>query len=248
MTPLVTLGPRPPGALSALSSLVDGPLEGAVVLLEGGAGLEQQAREVVDRGGRVVACLTREQRPRCLGVPAYFVCMGAIDEAELERELRELLADPSLTAPRVVRYEFCSLDQADFIAPVLAQALPAPERRVIGLLELCINAIEHGNLELSGEEKQRLLEAGEWVAELARRLAQPRFAGRRARLQLTAHSDHWELRVEDDGPGFNALALDQAGPEALRGRGIALARAMSFDVLRFEPPGNRAVATVRRAS
>ena len=76
---------------------------------------------------------------------------------------------------------FRTLDSARDIATVLANAFPQPKRVVIGLTELLVNAVEHGNLGITYEEKSRLREAEKWESEVDARLADPANAGKHAR-------------------------------------------------------------------
>ena len=57
-------------------------------------------------------------------------------------------------------FAFRTLHSARDIATVLANAFPDPKRVVIGLTELLVNAVEHGNLAITYDEKSRLREEG----------------------------------------------------------------------------------------
>lgn len=113
----------------------------------------------------------------------------------------------------------------------------------LGLTEILANAIEHGNLEISGEEKQKILESGEghWHELLKSRAQDPAFANRRVRVEYQQTRESLNWRVSDEGPGFDWQAImepPQPGQlEKMHGRGILLSR-LSFDVIRFEEPGN----------
>jgi Histidine kinase-like ATPase domain len=147
-------------------------------------------------------------------------------------------------------FVFRTLEEAEALATVLATYCPEPRRRVGGLLELLVNAVEHGNLELSGAEKHRLLVEGRWYAELLSRLEDPRFAHRRVRVTYERAADHTiTVAVEDDGAGFDWTQVSNRALEDGErhfGRGLALARRMSFDELVWEGRGNRVVARIHR--
>jgi anti-sigma regulatory factor (Ser/Thr protein kinase) len=146
-------------------------------------------------------------------------------------------------------FELRTLPEAEALASALAACCPQPERRVCGLLELLANAVEHGNLELTGAEKQRLLTEGRWFAELEARLADPRYLPRRVRVDFERDAAGLvTLAIEDEGPGFDwreVLAREPAGAGAVQGRGIALARGLSFEDLVWEGRGNRVVARMK---
>jgi anti-sigma regulatory factor (Ser/Thr protein kinase) len=150
---------------------------------------------------------------------------------------------------RRATFELRTLPEAAALASSLSACCPQPERRECGLLELLANAVEHGNLEFTGDDKQRLLKAGRWFAELEARLADPRYLPRRVRVHFERDADGLvTLAIEDEGPGFDwreVLAREPAGGGAVHGRGIALARALSFEDLVWEGRGNRVVARMR---
>lgn len=145
-------------------------------------------------------------------------------------------------------FELRTLEEAEALAALLAACVPDAERRIGGFLELLINGIEHGNLEISGEHKRALLREGAWHREIEARLASPRWASRRLRVSLERQpSGAVEFLIEDDGPGFDWRAVLEAGlhdDDRMHGRGIALARLMSFDELRYEGRGNRVIGRI----
>ncbi|MEQ8662227.1 MAG: response regulator transcription factor, partial [Gammaproteobacteria bacterium] len=95
---------------------------------------------------------------------------AAINERRAHADLRGELAATvgALGLLRSAQFRFRTVDEARALAGLIANAAPEPQRVVTGLWELMLNAIEHGNLELSYVEKSRLLESGGWHAELAR--------------------------------------------------------------------------------
>ena len=125
-----------------------------------------------------------------------------------------------------------------------------PSKAAIGISELLINAVEHGNLEIGFERKSELLREGTWDREIERRLAAPDYASRRVNLSVRRQRDFVVFHVSDDGPGFDWRDFLEVAPSrafAPNGRGIALARQTSFDGLEYRAPGNRVVAWVRAA-
>lgn len=142
------------------------------------------------------------------------------------------------------RFEFRTREEACAIAGTLSQAFPPSNLLSVGIMELLVNAIEHGNLEIGGLRKQALLESGRLDDEIVRRLRDPRLGSRYATAQLRRFPDRLRLVVEDQGPGFDPSALSY-DPRAHHGRGLQLARAVGFDSLEHEPPGNRVVAVMR---
>lgn len=144
-------------------------------------------------------------------------------------------------------FRFRTISRAGSLATLLSQACPEPERTVVGLGELLVNAVEHGNLGITYEEKSALLASGTWQAEVDRRLALPE--NQEKRVEVTLERDARELRftISDHGPGFDWRRYLTVSPERLldtHGRGIAMANLMSFQRLDYRDPGNRVTAVV----
>ena len=119
----------------------------------------------------------------------------------------------------------------------------------LGLMELLVNAVEHGNLEITPEQKEAALQRTGGLARLyEERLADPRLSCRRVTVRFTedaAGTREWLIR--DEGRGFDWQALPES-PEApgegrLSGRGVFLCR-MLFDRLEYSGAGNVVRATM----
>ncbi|MCB1906996.1 MAG: response regulator [Rhodocyclaceae bacterium] len=135
-----------------------------------------------------------------------------------------------------------TLDDAQRLASLLGNLFPEPQVGAMGLSELMINAIEHGNLEISFAEKSRLKEVDRWHEEVERRLALPEYRGRSVTVSVERKDDDWEFLIEDQGQGFDWHQYLEFDPErafAPNGRGIALARQLAFASLDYEGCGNR---------
>jgi anti-sigma regulatory factor (Ser/Thr protein kinase) len=154
------------------------------------------------------------------------------------------------TAPSApaMAYEVRTLEEARDVATRLADAHPDPDRVVIGLTELLVNAVEHGNLGIAYQEKASLLDSGAFDAEIARRLALPPLAARRVKVTFFRDASTVTTRIEDEGEGFDWRPYLDVDPERAldsNGHGIAIARGMSFDEVTFHGRGNVVVALVR---
>lgn len=138
-------------------------------------------------------------------------------------------------------FRFRTLEQARQLAALLAHAYPNPSRVVTGLLELLLNAVEHGNLGITYDEKSRFLEDGTLDDEITRRLREPAYADRHASATFIRHGDALHLSVIDEGDGFDwrpFLQLDPRRAFDSHGRGIATARMLCFDSLEYHGAGN----------
>lgn len=114
----------------------------------------------------------------------------------------------------------------------------------LGFAEVLLNAIEHGNLGITFEEKKNALEkeGDEWKKLLAERLSDPKLKSRHTRIHFLMSPEACEWTITDEGNGFDWHNMpDQSDPEVLlaaNGRGILLAR-MQFDELEYNEKGNQ---------
>jgi CheY-like chemotaxis protein len=164
----------------------------------------------------------------------------------LEESIRR--ADSAVTRLDSCRFTFRDIADVDAISAFLARAYPAPADALVGIRELMLNAVEHGNLAITYEAKSALIESGGWQAEIERRLAQQPYAGRAAQVALERRQDGIELTIRDQGAGFDwrrFLTFDSDRAHDSHGRGIAMSRALSFDAVDYAEPGNCVVAFKR---
>ncbi len=107
----------------------------------------------------------------------------------------------------------------------------------MGLHELLVNAIEHGNLEISSTLKER----PDYLQYLRRRARADPYRNRRVTLEARIAPQGFSCTIRDQGAGFNWQNLPHPGtPDNLgkaHGRGIAMAGSF-FDEFIFNPAGN----------
>ncbi|HEX7927996.1 MAG TPA: ATP-binding protein, partial [bacterium] len=121
----------------------------------------------------------------------------------------------------------------------------------LGLVEIFTNAVEHGNLGITGAEKVTLKGKSEslYQAEVQRRMALPECAGRKVRVHATCDRNQAIVEVSDDGAGFAFNDLpDPTDPENLfkpSGRGILLARTF-LDKVDYQGRGNSVILVKNR--
>jgi len=177
---------------------------------------------------------------------ATVVASAAEDHARL-RELQENLrrgVEAAATLDLGV-FHFRTIEQATALATLLSRACPDPDRTVVGLGELLVNAVEHGNLGITYEEKSALLAAQGWTAEVKRRLEAPEHRDKRVEVRFERTADRIIIDIVDRGHGFDWEGYMTISPERIfhsHGRGIAMANLMSFDRLEYVAPGNRVIA------
>lgn len=145
-------------------------------------------------------------------------------------------------------FQLRTLDEARTLANALSGYYPQPQRVVLGISELLINAVEHGNLGINYHEKSHLLQQGGWEEEIERRLSLPENASKKVTVQLEHTPHEMSLVVTDCGAGFEYNNYLEISPERAfdpNGRGIAMSRMMSFDSLEYKGKGNQLVAVVK---
>jgi hypothetical protein len=197
-------------------------------------------RPGLDRGAYIhLAKPYQADRLRCLvgAALAGQECRRSL--LELTERVRDCFA---LLAQGI--FELRTPREAELLAAHIGSACGDPQRGV-GVLELLINGIEHGNLGITYEEKSRLLAERRYPAELERRLGLDENRYKRVRATLTRIGDHLQVLIVDCGPGFDFrryLTFDQSRFLDPHGRGILLARA-AIDVEYFEP-GNQVRVTI----
>ncbi|HEY4243376.1 MAG TPA: ATP-binding protein [Kofleriaceae bacterium] len=143
-----------------------------------------------------------------------------------------------------MRFEFRTRDEAAGVVADLAQTLVLPSTLEFVLMELMVNAVEHGNLEIGAFQKQALVKSGALEAELAVRLTKLPYSVRIATLTVDERDGRRYFTVGDEGPGFDWRTIGMPNPSASCGRGLALVHAMIDSGLRFNDSGNRVTLSV----
>jgi len=196
---------------------------------------------------------------------AYYYLTKPFEEVMLQSVLQTAVADrqryrqaqqDSKAAGRTfglmreATFVFRTIESARDLAVVLANACPDPKRVAIGLTELLLNAVEHGNLGIGYREKSLLCKAERWDEEIAARLADPAYADREVLVTYRRVNGTISVRIKDQGKGFDFsryLDMDPARAFDIHGRGIAMSRMISFDSLRYHGCGNEVEVTVNVA-
>jgi len=168
-----------------------------------------------------------------------------IQAAESSRDLKRSLKRRVSEIQDIVRLldtaalELRGVEEAEIVAAHLGAAAGDPQLG-IAILELLLNGIEHGNLEISYEEKSELLESGRYESELEKRLAAEEHRDKLVTVVLKRVEDHLEILISDCGSGFDYesyVAFDRERVLDSHGRGVLLA----CGLLKTEylHPGNR---------
>jgi len=146
-------------------------------------------------------------------------------------------------------FSYRTIEEARGLAAVLANACPDPEATAIGLTELLVNAVEHGNLGITYDEKSALLAEGSWADEIDRRLTLPENHAKRVGVRFHRADGELSFTICDCGSGFEwtrYLDIDPRRAFDRHGRGILMARHVSFSSIEYRGCGNEVVARVTR--
>ncbi|MBF0546343.1 MAG: response regulator [Candidatus Riflebacteria bacterium] len=141
---------------------------------------------------------------------------------------------------------------ADLLVRETESLLPAENRWGIrlGLVEIILNAIEHGNLGLSFDEKTKAQEGEpeKWARLISQRSGIEPYNTRHVLIQFRLENDWCEWMISDEGEGFDWTKVpDPTAPENFlcsHGRGILLTK-ISFDEVKFIGKGNQVVLQKR---
>lgn len=118
----------------------------------------------------------------------------------------------------------------------------------LALREVLLNAVEHGNLEVSYEEKTQATEMGTLDELLSERVRDSRLIGRKVVVEATRTEDEIQVEVADQGEGFDWRGIpDPTDPANLllgHGRGVLLAH-LSVDEMGFNETGNQVTLVLK---
>ncbi|MTW19841.1 ATP-binding response regulator [Allochromatium palmeri] len=177
---------------------------------------------------------------------------AALDDRRNRKDLAQLggKLQTILGLMHQASFQFYTLEDVSVLSSTLAQLCPHPETVAMGLSELMLNAVEHGNLGIDYAEKGRLIEDGQWQEEVERRLSDPAQIARHAVVELQRDAGFLSFTIRDQGPGFDwqrYLDLDPARAFDSHGRGIAMARHLAFASMEYRGAGNEVRVTVALA-
>jgi len=177
------------------------------------------------------------------------ITKAAIEDFQRYKKLKEEAARTSLAINLVddAQFSFNTIDEAQSLAAFLSSACPKPAAVVIGLSELLVNAVEHGNLEFSYKEKSVLIQENRWHEEVKLRLAAEENRRKRVIVVFKKTPGAIVFRIKDEGKGFDwrpYMTINVARAFDTHGRGIALATMLSFNHIEFLGIGNEVLATI----
>jgi CheY-like chemotaxis protein len=178
------------------------------------------------------------------------IVSSALDDLLKKQEMKHSIHQYNYALGLLERakFKFSTIEEARNLASFVASRFPDPDKIVLGLSELMMNAIEHGNLGITYNEKTQLVMAGTWLEEINRRRTLDAYAHRFAELSFEVTDTCFTISIRDEGDGFDFQKYMDIDPERAtdpHGRGIAIANNASFDSVEYIGCGNEVFCTVR---
>ena len=223
----------------------DPQMAGIPVIILTGSGEQEKIQEGIDAGIHYY-----------LVKPVDNTLLRSVIESALRerRQKQALLSELSRYGAALKAMKHCqiavkTMSEAEDTACFLASCFPDPERVVSGLMELLVNAVEHGNLGISYEEKHQLLAQNIWRNEVDRRASLPENITKQVDVIYQNKEEGHLIQLTDAGNGFDWKRYWHINPSratSSHGRGIARARLMAFDVLAYNERGNQVTLMVKK--
>ena len=165
--------------------------------------------------------------------------------------LRENAGHPDLVTPHLVasRLQFsfpAGADTGPVVSQISLQAAGMVDdselmKLQVGIEEIITNAIEHGCLGITADDKEQAIREHRFAELLKLRMQLPEVSRLRIEVLSELLDDAFQVTVTDPGGGFDWRGRAKVEPDYLAtfsGRGILLAR-LAFDELDFNPRGNQ---------
>lgn len=109
------------------------------------------------------------------------------------------------------------------------------------LMELLTNALEHGNCNISYDDKTKYLEKGGNILDLIhQRLQDPEIAKRKIHIEYVIGKEESSFKISDEGNGFDwrkRVEQQDVDSEQMHGRGIFLSKELVSE-LKYNDKGN----------
>jgi len=176
----------------------------------------------------------------------YSTIKAAILDYERKQDLLKQLEESKSSFRFLTEgeFHFRTVSEGDFLAVRIAHECPNPQEAIL-ISELFANAVEHGNLNLSYDEKTKLIAENRLNEELELRLATREHRDQYVQVNFRRLPDKILITVEDQGHGFDFqkfLRLDDDRVFHNHGRGIALVNSIFH--LTYLGKGNKVVVEI----
>ncbi|MEA2042561.1 MAG: response regulator [Bacteroidota bacterium] len=121
----------------------------------------------------------------------------------------------------------------------------------LGLAELITNALEHGNLEISYQQKKTALDEHSLEVLYEEKLAIPELKQRKLRVTFCSTPKYFQWVIKDEGAGFDWEKIPDPTSDdtimELNGRGVFISKFL-FDSLEYNDTGNEVIARFNKST
>lgn len=171
------------------------------------------------------------------------IVRAALHDRARWADISQRMANHSRAVQLLAQAQFVltTLEEAEAVAGLLALSAKDGETVAMGLAELLVNGIEHGNLGIDFNSKAKLKSEERWLDEVQRRLKLPENQHKRVRVNARIAGNLMTVTIIDEGPGFDWREFLTISPDrafAPNGRGIAVSRQAAFQTLEYHGNGN----------
>lgn len=181
------------------------------------------------------------------------VVQSALKDLHNRQEFQNTVQNMQVMFPLVktATFNYQTIQEAKSLSSIIGAFTSDPAGISVGFFEIMINAIEHGNLGITYDEKTQLLNDSELHKEIERRLSLPEYAEKYVSVTLKRSDTELEVAVTDMGNGFKfedfmEFSIERAMDN--HGRGIMMANSLSFDQLLYSNGGRTATCITSKLS
>jgi CheY-like chemotaxis protein len=221
----------------------DNKLNSIPVVMQTAAASSEQVKEGIESG--VFYYLTK---PFSKDVLLSIVQSAIRDKEDKDALINKLsYVNKTLELMDTSSFRFKTIQDCNNIAHLIASACPYPQKVVVGLAEMMINAVEHGNLNITYEEKKELICNYGWLDEVNKRLKLDAYKNLYANINFERREKEIKVIISDSGNGFNWRDYIVMQPHRVtdpNGRGIIISKTTSFDYMQYNEIGNEVCCTI----
>ncbi|MGV3667895.1 MAG: 7TM diverse intracellular signaling domain-containing protein [Leptospira bouyouniensis] len=155
-----------------------------------------------------------------------------IDSEKIELSMNNYLRNAELVSQKI------TAQLAKYLSTIEQTEVRSSVREII------INAVEHGNLNISFEEKSKALTEGNYLEFLQKRQEDPRYRHKKVKIEYSFSSEFVAFRITDEGRGFDhkkhmEKSIDDMNEAHVQhGRGILMTKSV-FDRIEYNDKGNQ---------
>ncbi len=178
------------------------------------------------------------------------IIRAANDDAKRKQELRNQLKEygHAMSMIQNGNFQFKTVEDAKALAILLGSSVPDPEMIIVGLTELMVNGVEHGNLGITYDEKKALKLDGAWEKEILNRQALSANQNKYCTALVSRSGTEFKIRITDQGAGFDwkkFQTIDMSRLADPNGRGIAMTMSSGFASITYNAIGNEVECVVQ---